>query len=237
MGKGSGAVAKKEGNAGEEEGDVENALHSSACVNCLMLEVACADPAVSFLPDPSYFKKLMGVVWFAHSPHVSVGGMWWSWLGAFLGIGVVGVLSQYVFAPLRKPMIFGCLGALAVLLYATPSSPLAQPRNVLGGHFFSAIIGVSMSKLSRVMLVYGADLTWLAAALAVSVSIVAMQLTKTVHPPGSATAIIAVISGEDIQQMGYFYVLMIMFAVSLMIAVSMLIENIPVNRRYPVALC
>ena len=90
-------------------------------------------------------------------------------------------------------MIIGSFGASAVLIYGAIKSPLAQPRNLLGGHIISALIGVTMVKICGPIL-------WLAAALAVSLSIAVMHATKTLHPPGGATALIAVISGPQIHQ-------------------------------------
>jgi CBS-domain-containing membrane protein len=58
-------------------------------------------------------------------------------------------------------LLVGSFGASAVLLYGAPRSPLAQPRNLIGGHALSALIGVSA------WLLLGPLLPWLAAALAV----------------------------------------------------------------------
>jgi CBS-domain-containing membrane protein len=84
-------------------------------------------------------------------------------------------------------------------VYGVIESPLAQPRNLIGGHLVSAVIGVSVQKLP--------DLLWVAAPLAVSLSIIAMQITKTLHPPGGATALIAATASPQIRSLGYMYVL------------------------------
>ena len=67
-------------------------------------------------------------------------------------------------------------------IYGAIQSPLAQPRNLIGGHLISALIGVSIYKIIP-------EPIWLSAPLAVSISILAMQYTKTLHPPGGATAV------------------------------------------------
>jgi CBS domain-containing membrane protein len=85
-------------------------------------------------------------------------------------------------------MLIGSFAATAVLVYGAPEAPLSQPRNVVGGHMLSAFIGLCIYKLS-VAWSFG---YWLAAPLSVSLAIVAMQLTKTLHPPGGATAMIVV---------------------------------------------
>ena len=91
-------------------------------------------------------------------------------------------------------------GAMFFLLYGAPQSPLAQPRNVIGGHVVSALIGVMAFQMLGA---YGL----LAPSLAVSTAIVVMRLTGTLHPPGGATALMAVIGGDGIHQLGYWYAL------------------------------
>jgi CBS-domain-containing membrane protein len=153
--------------------------------------------------------------------------IFWSWLGSFLGIAAVAAIHYRYFAGTDLVLIIGSFGASAVLIYGAIKSPLAQPRNLLGGHILSALIGVTMVKICGPYL-------WLAAALAVSLSIAVMHATKTLHPPGGATALIAVISGPQIHQMGYFYVLMpVATGAALMLLVALLINNLAPHRRYP----
>ena len=97
-------------------------------------------------------------------------------------------------------MIIGSFGASAVLIYGAIKSPLAQPRNLLGGHVISALVGVTAFKLLTPHL-------WLAAALAVSLSIAVMHATKTLHPPGAHRPDPAVISGAKVHNLGYLYAL------------------------------
>ena len=88
-------------------------------------------------------------------------------------------------------MIIGSFGASAVLIYGAIKSPLAQPRNLIGGHILSAVVGVASYQLFHAHL-------WFASAVAVATAIAVMHATKTLHPPGGATALIAVIGGEKI---------------------------------------
>lgn len=160
-------------------------------------------------------------------PRVGWGEIFWSWLGSFLGIAAVAVLHYHSCQGTGNILIIGSFGASAVLLYGASKSPLAQPRNLLGGHIISALIGVTMLKLCG-------PLVWLAAALAVSLSIAVMHATKTLHPPGGATALIAVISGPPVQKLGYWYVLVPVAAGALiMLLVALLVNNLAPNRRYP----
>jgi len=151
----------------------------------------------------------------------------WTFLGAFLGIGLVGLLSQYQLAPADAPLLIGSFGASSVLIYGVINSPLAQPRNLVGGHVLSAFIGVTVHHLIPQEL-------WLAAALAVSLAIVGMQITKTLHPPGGATALIAIIGSPQLKALGYWYVVMpVLTGVSLLLLVAVIVNNLAPTRRYP----
>ncbi|TKC07154.1 HPP family protein [Pedobacter frigoris] len=149
-----------------------------------------------------------------------------TFIGSFVGIGLIGLLnSQYLVAN-DNLFLIGSFGASSVLIYGIPNSPLAQPRNLIGGHVISAIIGVTVLKLCPSEL-------WLACALAVSLSIVAMQITKTLHPPGGATALIAVTGGAKIKAMGYLYVLSPVLSGVLILFVVAVIFNNQRHRKYP----
>lgn len=130
----------------------------------------------------NYLRKMTGTT--QSPPRVSLVEILWSWLGAFLGIAAVAYINYGLLDKTDQVMIIGSFGASAVLIYGAIKSPLAQPRNLLGGHVISAIIGVTCFKLLDPYL-------WVAAALAVSTSIGVMHATKTLHPPGGATALIA----------------------------------------------
>jgi CBS-domain-containing membrane protein len=151
----------------------------------------------------------------------------WTFLGAFLGIGLVGLLNRYRLPASDAPLLIGSFGASSVLIYGVINSPLAQPRNLIGGHVFSAIIGVTMYRLLP-------QEQWLAGALAVSLSIVVMQITKTLHPPGGATALIAIIGSAQLKALGYWYVLVpVLSGVLILLLVAMLVNNITPTRHYP----
>ncbi len=105
--------------------------------------------------------------------------------GTALGILLTGVLSQWL-APAGTAWLIAPVGASAVLVFAIPSSPLAQPWSVVGGNTLSALVGTACA-----MLVPDASL---AAALAVSFAIVAMLLARCLHPPGGAAALLVVLS-------------------------------------------
>lgn len=150
-----------------------------------------------------------------------------SWIGAFIGIAAVSLVHLKLLSGTDFVMIIGSFGASAVLIYGAIRSPLAQPRNLIGGHMLSALVGVTVFKLLGVY-------PWLASAVAVATAIALMHATKTLHPPGGATALIAVIGSAKIHQLGYFYVLAPAgLGAVIMLIVALLMNNIPRNRRYP----
>ena len=149
-----------------------------------------------------YFAKMKGnrrIVGEETVPVQKLKGSLWAWIGSSLGIGLCAFLSARFFEPQDATLLIGSFGASAVLVYGVIKSPFSQPRSLVGGHLFSGIIGVGCY--------YVVGSNWVAAALAVSLAIVAMILTNTLHPPGGATALIAVIGGEQIHQLGFWYVL------------------------------
>jgi CBS-domain-containing membrane protein len=172
-----------------------------------------------------YFKKMKGTT--KSPPAVSFVEIVWSWIGAFLGIASVAFVNYNIFKGTDLVMIIGSFGASAVLIYAAIRSPLAQPRNLIGGHIISAIIGVTAYNLLN-------NSMWLAAAVAVATAIAAMHATKTLHPPGGATALIAVIGSQKIHNLGYLYAIIPAGSGAvIMLIVALLINNIPKSRQYP----
>jgi CBS-domain-containing membrane protein len=172
-----------------------------------------------------YFSKMKGGA--KSPPGVGLSEMFWSWIGAVIGIGICGYLSAEYLEPRDLTLIIGSFGASAVLVYGAIKSPLAQPRNLIGGHIISGLVGVACYQL------FG-DVIWMAAALGVSLAIVAMLATKTVHPPGGATALIAIIGGKKIHDLGFLYAFIPAGAGALiLLVVALLINNISKNRRYP----
>lgn len=173
----------------------------------------------------TFFGKMRGEQ--RRPPLVGAAEIAWSFAGAFGGIGAVGWLHANVAGPSGLTMLLGSFGASAVLLYGAPKSPLAQPRNLLGGHVVSALTGVTAH-----LLVPSPD--WLCFALAVSLAIALMHATGTLHPPGGATALIAVSGGQGIYELGYLYVLFpVLSGALVMLAAALIANNLAPGRRYP----
>lgn len=173
-----------------------------------------------------YFSKMKGSTR-GSPPRVSNEEILWSWIGGFCGIAAVWWISHLFFEGRDLSLMIGSFGASAVLAYGAVRSPLAQPRNLIGGHMVSALIGVICWKL------LGQHL-WLAESVAVASAIAGMHATRTLHPPGGATALIAVIGSPAIHKLGFLYVLLpATIGPLILLAVALLVNNIPASRRYP----
>ncbi|KAF8558933.1 HPP-domain-containing protein [Imleria badia] len=157
----------------------------------------------------------------------------WSFIAAFCGVSVIQATFRAPYFTQRAvPPIIGSYGASAVLIYAAIDSPLAQPRTLVGGHFIGALIGICISKLFRLLPPeHYIEFQWLAASLSVSLAIVAMQLTKTVHPPAGATALLAIIDQQFID-LSWYLLPVVLLSSTLALIVALLVNNI--QRRYPV---
>ena len=145
-------------------------------------------------------------------------------LGALLGLGSAAWLSHHMLAGLN-PWFIAPMGASAVLLFAVPSSPLAQPWSIVGGNLVAALIGVTCAR-------WVPDLA-LAGALAGSLAIVAMFSLRCLHPPSGAVALTAVLGGPAVRGLGYAFVLWPVAIDSLLLLMAALLFNVSARRRYP----
>ena len=160
-------------------------------------------------------------VWKTVMKDVAIGGF-----TSFLGIGSLSLLN-YGIANHDFTTILGSFGASAVLLFGAPSAPFSQPRNLFGGHILSCIIGVACHELISVPM----NSPWLAAPVSVSLSLMTMIATKTVHPPAGGTALIAVLGSEQLHDMQFKLLIPTISSASLLFGVAML-NNI-FKRKYP----
>ena len=161
---------------------------------------------------------------FPVSTNTSVKESCYGALGAFVGLFGTAFVCQWGLG-LNVHWLIAPMGASAVLLFAAPASPLAQPWSILVGNGVSALMGVLSAQLIPDMA--------LASAAAVMLAIAAMFLTRSLHPPGGAVALTAVIGGEGIRQLGVGYVLLPVLLNSLLLLMLALLYNRLLGRRYP----
>ncbi len=125
----------------------------------------------------------------------------WIWLASATAVFLMSVLEDLLQKYFANPLLIASFGASVVLLFATPQSPMARPKNIIFGYTFSGLIGV-------VAFQFLGEYPLIASSVAVATAITVMQVTDTLHAPGGATALIAVTGGEHIHALGYWYVLM-----------------------------
>ncbi|SCB12729.1 CBS domain-containing membrane protein [Rhizobium miluonense] len=119
-------------------------------------------------------------------------------LGALIGIGLTGAISGYFFGQgPYLPFIVAPMGASAVLLFAVPASPLAQPWSIIGGNTISALMGIIAAYLVHDPII--------AIGVGVSMAIGAMSFTRCLHPPGGAAALTAVLGGPVVASWGFLF--------------------------------
>ncbi|KAJ5460950.1 uncharacterized protein N7458_002502 [Penicillium daleae] len=133
----------------------------------------------------------------------------WSFLAAFCGLSVVQGIFNYsdYFKGRHVPGIVASYGASAVLVFGAIEVPLAQPRALVFGHFFSALIGICVIKLFSLMpdAQRFESLRWLAASLSTALAIVVMQLTGTTHPLPEQQLYFRPLTKRSINCLGTFY--------------------------------
>ena len=147
-------------------------------------------------------------------------------LGALIGICLTGLVCNLAIGgDPQLPLIVAPMGASAVLLFAVPASPLAQPWPIVGGNTISALVGVAVAHVVSDPL--------LAVGLAVSLAILAMSLTRSLHPPGGAAALTAVIGGAAVTRAGFWFPL-VPVAINALILVALgVVFHRLAGRRYP----
>ena len=146
--------------------------------------------------------------------------------GALFGLILTGVCTAFFLPDTRNAvMLIAPMGASAVLLFAVPASPLAQPWSIIGGNLIASLVGVSCGKL------IGEPM--LAAAIAGSAAIGMMFVLRCLHPPSGAVALTAVLGGPAIHAMGYGFVLTPVMLNSILLLSAALFFNNATGRRYP----
>ncbi|KAH6973166.1 HPP family-domain-containing protein [Ilyonectria sp. MPI-CAGE-AT-0026] len=157
--------------------------------------------------------------------------IFWAFIGVFCAVSVIEVVSERIpeFKHRGAPVIVGSFGAGAVLEFYAIESPLAQPRNFFFGQILAAVLGMGICKLFQLS-AYFASIRWVGGAVSCATVTAIMALTKTVHPPAGATALLAVVD-DQILRLGWFFVPVVMLNCGIMFAVALLINNI--QRTFP----
>jgi CBS domain-containing membrane protein len=147
-------------------------------------------------------------------------------LGALIGICLTGLVCGFAMGQgAHLPLIVAPIGASAVLLFAVPASPLAQPWSIVGGNTISAFVGVTVATLVTDPAI--------AIGLAVALAILVMSLTRSLHPPGGAAALTAVIGGAAVARAGFWFPFVPIAINSLILVGVGIVFHRLAGRQYP----
>lgn len=211
------------------EKDVEKAVEEP------LLDARTA--VVSTGDEPSAVKKYFGKfagAGVAAMPRPPLTQTAFSWFGSFSGIAILGLLHGYFVSlqnPLHLVMLIPPFGAMAVLVFSACKAPLAQPRNVILGNTIGGAVGWLVFKL---MTLAGlGSFIWLSAALAVSLTIVAQEHARAVHPPGGATAL-AFIIVAPLHTLDFVYIFCpALLGAVILVVIGLFTNNLSAARTYP----
>ncbi|MGD9914288.1 MAG: HPP family protein [Rhizobiaceae bacterium] len=162
-------------------------------------------------------RELLRTLLIRHEPAVDQRSNVKAGIGAILGMLAVGELAILT----DLPLLIAPLGATVVLLFGQPSSPLAQPINIMLGY----LVGTLCCEVAFFLV----PLEWQAAAVAVGVAVVAMRALRVTHPPAGAIPIMAF--GDDLHGLKLFAIVLI--ACVILIAIALVVHRIPPVREYP----
>lgn len=145
-------------------------------------------------------------------------------VGAGLGLALTSLFSHWLLGEVNLWFV-APIGASAVLLFGVPNSPLAQPWSIVGGNFFSALVGVTVG--------IWVDNPAIACGLAACLAIAVMFKMRCLHPPGGAVALTAVLGGQGIHGAGYEFAFTPVLLNSVSLALLAIVFNNLAGRRYP----
>ena len=147
-------------------------------------------------------------------------------VGGFAAIFSAMWVSLHYLDPQGAVLLVASMGASAALLFAVPHGPLSQPWPLMVGHTVSAAIGVACTQTISNPL--------FAAPLAVALAIAGMYYLRCLHPPGGGTALVAVLGGSSVHELGYRFVLTpVLLNVTVMMFIAIAFNNLFPWRRYP----
>ncbi|MER3432024.1 MAG: HPP family protein [Leptolyngbya sp. ERB_1_1] len=141
----------------------------------------------------------------------------WSWFGSFLAIAI----TSYLALKTNSPLLMAPFGATSVLIFGVPDSPLAQPRNVVGGNLLAALVSL--------LILHTLGSSPLMMGMAVSTAIGIMQMTGTVHPPSGAVALVVMMTQPSWQ----FLLTPALEGSLILVLCAVIFNNLAEERTYP----
>jgi CBS domain-containing membrane protein len=144
--------------------------------------------------------------------------------GAGLGLLVCAAVVALIGGHDAHLFLVAPLGATAVLVFAVPNSPLAQPWSAVVGNVASALVAIAAVTLVPAPWVIG---------VAVGGAILAMMALRALHPPGGAVALLAALDPEAVRDAGISFALLPVGATTALVVAAGLAFNRLTGRVYP----
>lgn len=164
----------------------------------------------------TYFKKFKGLS-APLPPTPSLRQVGFVWLGSFLAASVVGLLANLT----KQPLVVGSFGASIFVLFILTDTPFAQPRNVIGGHFISTLVGL--------IFLHYISADWWSMALSLATALSLMQFLKVPHPPAGSNPFIVFLVGANWE----FLFTPTLIGAILLVVVALFYNNLSSDRSYP----
>ncbi|MCK0769966.1 HPP family protein [Chromohalobacter canadensis] len=139
-------------------------------------------------------------------------------IGGIAGIGVTSLLAQLA----GVPLLMAPFGATCVLLFAASQAPLAQPRNVIGGHVVATAVGLAM------MATFGNGMWQM--AVGVGAAIALMQTLRVVHPPAGANPLVVLMAGVHNWE---FLITPVLAGSVVLVVIALFINNVGRAKEWP----
>jgi len=139
------------------------------------------------------------------------------WFGGFIAILAIGFLADYT----KQPLVLGSFGASCFIVFTAPDSHFSQPRNVIGGHFISTLVGL--------VFLHFVGPEWWSMALALATAITVMLVLRVSHPPAGSNPLIVflVLANWD------FLIMPTLLGAVILVTIALFYNNISKKRHYP----
>lgn len=164
----------------------------------------------------SYFRKFKGQS-ASLPPTPKLKDIGFIWLGGFIAAACLGFLAYFT----KQPLVLGSFGASLFVVFILPDTPFAQPRNVIGGHFVSTLVGLIFFHL------VGPE--WWSMALSLATALSLMQLLNVPHPPAGSNPFIVFLIGANWS----FLIVPTLIGSIILVIIALFYNNLAKERHYP----
>ena len=145
-----------------------------------------------------------------------------STLAGIFSIITIGFLTVLTYKTSYGIFLIASFGSTMVLLYGYPESPFAQPKNIILGHFLTALIGIVFLNFVPLPI-------FLNIPLAVGFGVMFMILFKVTHPPAGGNPIIVIIGSVS-----YDYLINpIILGALIVILFGLVLNRFVLRKKYP----